>query len=319
MKLTLEQIKKITVGAVKVWCEDGGYRFAKCTEKQIAAWYAIRETLGARSEATTGVRLDFHTNSSRFVFKVKSGDKYEVYIDDVMSYVYGQQYLEEVEKEILLDGREHRITLIFPSHTIGVLESVEIDDGATLKPHKFDCKMLFVGDSITQGWNTRWDSLSFAYGVSGFFNADSMIQGIGGAVFHETTFDEELEFEPDMICVAYGTNDWEFNATKEELREHTARYLDKLTSRYAGRKIFGISPIWRADTAQNKPMGSFEECCDIVKDEIKKHNMILIEGEKMVPHLPEFFDDGFLHPNDIGFGIYTQNLVAEIVKKNIAK
>jgi len=60
---------------------------------------------------------------------------------------------------------------------------------------------------------------------------------------------------------------------------------------------------------------SFRECCDIVKAEIEKQGMLLIEGEKLVPHLPEFFEDGFLHPNDIGFGIYAQNLAAEIVAK----
>ena len=36
---------------------------------------------------------------------------------------------------------------------------------------------------------------------------------------------------------------------------------------------------------------------------------ILVDGELMTPHLPEFFSDGFLHPNALGFGIYAENLV----------
>ena len=318
MKLTLEQIKLITVGAVNVWREEDGFHFAKCTDKQIAAWYAIRETLGQRAETTTGVRLDFYTNSSSFTFVPNSGDKYEIYIDNVLKYAYVQDNIQETKNTIKLDGDEHRITLILPSHTIGVLSEVELDDGATLKSHKFDCKILFFGDSITQGWNTRWDSLSFAYGVSRFFNADSIIQGIGGTVFHESTFDNNLEYDPDIVCIAYGTNDWEFNENEESLRKHVSEYLDKITEKYGNKKIFGISPIWRADTKHGKAMGSFEECCNIVKDEIKKHNMILVEGEYMVPHMPEFYDDGFLHPNDIGFGIYAQNLMTEI-SRNIKK
>lgn len=316
MILTLEQIKKIAVGAVNVWSEDDGFHFAKCTDKQIAAWYAIRETLGERSEATTGVRLDFHTDSTRFAFEIKTGDRYEIYIDNILKYTYGPGNLEYSIQSITLDGNEHRITLYFPSHSVGVISNVELDDGAVLEPHKFDCRILFIGDSITQGWNTRWDSLSFAYGVSRFFNAESIIQGIGGSVFHETTFDEDLQFEPDIVCVAYGTNDWGFNETKEELRKHASLYLNALTKKYNNKKIFGISPIWRADTEQDKPMGSFEDCCDIVKDEIRKHGMILIEGEYMVPHLTDFYDDGFLHPNDVGFGIYTANLIAEMMKNN---
>ncbi len=313
MKLTLEQIINVTVGAVNIWEEKDGYHFAKCTDKQVKAWYDISDTLGARAETTTGIRLDFHTNSSTFVFKVKSGDRYDLYIDNVMKHFYVPGALT-MKQSVELDEGEHRITLVFPSHTVGVLEEVCLDDGASLKCHEFDCKILFVGDSITQGWNSRWDSLSFAYGVSRMFNAESIIQGIGGAVYHESTFDENMKFEPDIICIAYGTNDWGFYNSKEELRKHIDAYLNLVSKKYSDKKIFGISPIWRADNEQNKPMGSFKECCDIVKEEIEKHNMILINGEYMVPHTPEFFDDGFLHPNDIGFGVYAQNLATNIMK-----
>lgn len=313
MNLTLEQIQSITTGAIKIWHQNDGYHFAKCTDKQIAAWYAIKETLGMRAETTTGVRLDFHTNSKTFAFKSSSGDRYDLYLDDVMTnfFVPGSLTMKQI---IELDGKEHRITLVFPSHTVGVLEEVAIDDGAYMKPHTYDRKILFVGDSITQGWNTRWDSLSFAHSVSRFFNADSIIQGIGGAIFHESTFDEDLPFEPDTVCIAYGTNDWGFYENKEQLREHAKAYLDKVTNKYENAKIFGISPIWRGDNDKIMPMGTFEECCNIVKEEIKNHNMILVEGEYLVPHSPEFFDDGFLHPNDIGFGIYAQNLAKSMNK-----
>ena len=57
MKLSLEQIRKITVGALHVWEEEGAFCFAKCTQKQIDAWYKIKEILGERAEITTGVRL----------------------------------------------------------------------------------------------------------------------------------------------------------------------------------------------------------------------------------------------------------------------
>ena len=313
MNLTLTQIKSIATGAVKIWQQDDRYHFSKCTDKQIKAWYAISDTLGMRAETTTGIRLDFYTNSKTFAFKSFLGDRYDLYIDNVMTcfFVPGSLTTKQV---ISLDGNEHRITLVFPSHTVGVIEEVCIDDEAYIKPHTYDRKILFVGDSITQGWNTRWDSNSFAHSVSRFFNADSIIQGIGGAIFHESTFDEELPFEADVVCIAYGTNDWGFYKDKEQLREHTKAYLDKVTNKYKNAKIFGISPIWRGDNDKMQPMGSFADCCDIVKNEIRNHNMILIEGEYMVPHSPEFFDDGFLHPNDIGFGIYSQNLAMYMAK-----
>ena len=73
MRLTFEELKIITVGAHAVeQNDDGTVSFYKCTKKQIKAWYECGgDTLGTRSETTTGIRLDFHTNSknlSSFIF-----------------------------------------------------------------------------------------------------------------------------------------------------------------------------------------------------------------------------------------------------------
>lgn len=316
MKLTLEQMKTITVGALKVWEADGAFRFAKCTQKQVDAWYKLDDILGFRAETTTGVRLDFHTNSTTFAFTPQINgeyERYELYIDNVFTYYYSKaDFVENRRKEIALDSKEHRITLYLPGHEIGALESVEIDDGATIEPHRFDCKMLFFGDSITQGWESTWDALSYAHNVSRVFNADSVIQGIGGSYSHNTVFDKEIAFEPDMVVVAYGTNDWNYYQTLEEGRMHYSQFLDQIVERYGDKKLFGISPIWRDDYEKDPAMGSFKSCCDYVKEEIKKHNMILIEGESLVPPLPEFFIEDVLHPNTSGFGIYALNLITQM-------
>ena len=38
MKLTYEQIKQITTGAIEIEQQEDGIHFYKCTKKQIAAW-----------------------------------------------------------------------------------------------------------------------------------------------------------------------------------------------------------------------------------------------------------------------------------------
>lgn len=316
MKLSLEQIKSITVGALNVWEEDGAIRFAKCTPKQVKAWQELNKTLGERAEATTGIRLDFHTNSKSFAFVSKTIGNYEIYIDNVLIYAYLKEDIEECKRrQITLDGKEHRITLYLPSHdTPGILETVEIDDHASMVPHKFDCKILFIGDSITQGWKSTWDSLSYAYHVSRFFNAESVIQGIGGAYYHATTFDDAIDFDPDIVIVAYGTNDWGHYKTIADGREHCQRFLDQVVAKYGNKKIFGISPIWRGNGATDKTMGSFKACKAYVKEEIVNHGMTLIDGETLTPHLPAFYSDGYLHPDTKGFGIYALNLIAELQK-----
>lgn len=318
MELSLEQIKTITVGALKIWEENGAFRFAKCTQKQVDAWYKVQETLGLRAETTTGVKLDFYTNSKSFAFTPQNNGPeniYEIYIDNVFTYYYFEKdFVESKRKQIELDGQKHRITLHLPAHQIGMLEAVELEDGATVEPHQYDCKILFIGDSITQGWESTWDTLSYAENVTRFFNAESVIQGIGGAVYHNTTFDEAIEFDPDIVIVAYGTNDWTIYPTLDLGREHCTQFLDKLVKRYGNKKLFGISPIWRADKDTDMAMGSFKACTDYIKEEIQAHGMILIDGETLTPHVKDFYSDEFLHPNTSGFGIYALNLIAQLQK-----
>ena len=88
MKLTLDQIRSVTVGAVFVEEQPDGIHFHKCTKQQEAAWYAHREVLGFRAETTTGIRLDFTTDSPVFSFTVKEGAKFEVHIDSVLCHAF---------------------------------------------------------------------------------------------------------------------------------------------------------------------------------------------------------------------------------------
>ena len=207
----------------------------------------------------------------------------------------------------------YRVTLYFPSHDVyGTLSRVELDDGATFTPHKYDMKWLFIGDSITQGWAALVDSLSYAWRVSRFYNADCVINGVGGAFFHEDTFDT-INFDPDVVSVAYGTNDFGYFKTLDEFRAHTRAYLELVAKEYAGKKIFVISPIWR-DKRDGKSMGSFEECRAVVYEEAERLGLIHIDGLYLVPPLPQFYYDEYLHPNENGFSLFAENLITELQK-----
>ena len=165
MILTNEQILSIAFGAVETSIDEKGIRFYKCTEKQRKAWYEKREVLGERASGSTGVRLDFHTNSQSFAFSVICSGKYELYVDGLMRHQMfmkdGEEKRFELSDPLGNKKDSYRVTLYFPSHDVyGTLSRVELDDGATFTPHKYDMKWLFIGDSITQGWAALVDSLS---------------------------------------------------------------------------------------------------------------------------------------------------------------
>ena len=98
MKLSSEQIKTITVGAVSITEEPDGMHFFKCTDKQNKAWAELRQELGYRALTTTGVRLDFHTDSQNLGFTV-SGGKFELYVDNLLRGQYNAGERSDIRKD----------------------------------------------------------------------------------------------------------------------------------------------------------------------------------------------------------------------------
>ena len=322
MKLSLEQIRSITNGALRVTEETDGIHFYRCTEKQTAAWASFSDSLKNGSLCTTGVRLDFLTSSKTLSFAAAGGSKYEIWVDGLLrTRLKMDVYREkgEVPSIPLTDPLGHdkdevRVTLWLPSHSKGVLSFVELDDGATLRPFTdYDRKWLFIGDSITQGWDAKYDSLSYVHRTATYFNASFLNQGIGGAFYHENCFDT-FDFDPDVVTIAYGTNDFGRFPTYDEMRRHVKAHLTLIAKEYDGKKIFVLTPIWR-NKREGKKMGTFEGACAIVREEAEALGLCVIDGLSLVPPIPEFFADEYLHPNDLGFGVYAENLIRALSKK----
>ncbi|MBQ9112579.1 MAG: SGNH/GDSL hydrolase family protein [Clostridia bacterium] len=320
MKLGFEDIKKITVGAVSIEEQADGIHFYKCTGKQLEAWKALSESFYPRALATTGIRLDFNTNSKRISFNAVSGYKFEIYVDGL----FRKQYLVsepntpihfDIKSVFGEDMDSARITVYLPAHAIGVISDFELDDGAYITPHVFDTKMLFFGDSITQGCDSDRDSLSYAQRVSRFFNANSVIHGVGGGYFDQTVFDR-IELDPETVFIAFGTNDFSHYHTVDEVRRNACSFMDIIKREYnEAKNIFVISPIWRADFEKGKRgIDSLISCRQVIIEQAEAHGFIHIDGTSLVPPSPEFFADRSLHPNAVGFGIYAENLIRQIIR-----
>ncbi len=319
MKLTYEQIKSVTFGAVEVKQDGDTVRFFKCTEKQTKGWYSVNGTLGDRSLTTSGIRLDFHTNSKALRFVTAGGGKFEVLINGTLRarFTPSGEQSDFTLPLCCTNGREAdevRVTLVLPSHTVGALSCVELDDGASLIPHEYSRKMLFIGDSITQGHNTKFDSLSFAWQTTLHYNADSIINGIGGAFYHIPTYDRP-DFEPETVILAYGTNDsMRYKGNRDEMLHQVSGYMDLIKEGYPQSQVIVISPIFRADD-KLQPIGEwFDERRIMIENEAKARGFDVISGLDLVPPLPDFFADTYLHPNDLGFTNYALNLILRLDK-----
>lgn len=314
MNLTFEQIKSIAVGAVEVTQEADGIHFRRMSAELEQAFGRQRLDWYNRARCTTECRLEFHTDSRnlRVDFSViflegNTFGKYEIYVDGLPVAFVKETGAQKTVSVELPEGDKH-VTVALPCHNIGIIRNVVVDEGSYIRPHSFDRKMLFLGDSITQGYSANHDAMSYSYLVARHFNAESLNWAVGGADFCESTV-EATDFDPDIVFVAYGTNDYARFSSMEELRSRCAGYLDKIKALYGDKKVFCISPIWRADGKIRLATGTHEECRQTIIREIEKRGFTHIDGYKIFPHMTEYFHDSFLHPNDHGFAIYASNLI----------
>jgi lysophospholipase L1-like esterase len=172
--------------------------------------------------------------------------------------------------------------------------------------------ILVLGDSITQGYDAVYPSQSYANKLAWALDAEIVNQAIGGEIFRPAILDENLPFTPDLITVAFGTNDWS-GQTAENFEKNADGFYTKLATLYPNTPVFAILPIWRADWEKVTRAKPFHESREILRGLAEKHpNFRVIDGMSLTPHLPAFFSDLYLHPNDLGFEIYAQELVRQM-------
>jgi len=330
MKLTLEDVKKITAGALDITEDEGLFTFRRFEAKAMEHYAGASTGFCLKSKASSSIRLDFMTNSDRFDtdFSVNYGSSrtyyyFDVCVDGIIRKHLGEEVAWIKKGHISLkvsdyvpqDGGEHRITLWLPNLASAQLSNIEIDDGATLRPIEYKKKFLCFGDSITQGYDAAFASKSYVNRLTSHFEAYTVNQAIGGERFVPDILLEDTAYKPDVVTVAYGTNDWS-GTTKEVFHPKCEAFFEKAGKIYADAQKFAILPIWRADSKSGKQKyeGSLDEACAFIAETASKNGFHIIDARPFLPQCSEFFWDGRLHPNDLGFAEYAAGLIAEMEK-----
>lgn len=311
MNLTFEQICQATFGASKITQQNGTIHFSRFSKAQIEALQKREVIFGERGNATTGIRVEFHTNSNTLFVQKNAPGRLEILVDYLPAL-----FSESPKNENLflqLPEGEHHITILLPCHTPGALGALRLDENASFVPHSFQRKFLFLGDSITQGASAHHDSLSYSNRVARFFDADQINWGVGGTRFFPETL-EKPDFQPDAIFVAFGTNDYSAWNSMEILEENCSAYLGGVKALFPATKVYCISPIWRADGTMLRKTGTLEQVRDRIIAHIENHGFVHIDGYQLFPHTPEYLDDGFLHPNELGMSIYAEQLIRTLIQ-----
>lgn len=305
---------------------EGGLVPLRFSESQMA--YFDPTPYRFRSYNAAGICLDFVTDSPyvRLAYRAKikpnTTEKllFDIYVQDRLVAYPGIEITNKGEGEWKVDlpilpGQPQRVTVYLPYHARIIVDRFEVAEGSVLEPAPlYDQNLLCLGDSITQGMNALHPSFTYAVQLSRHLGMNLLNQGVSGYVFDANTIDPELPYKPDLITVAYGTNDWATRPNHDDFEQHARAYLDKLDKVYPEVPIAILSPIWRRESVEAKPAGEFgsihRTLYRLYEDLKARHraSVTYIDGWKLVPAFEEFFADG-LHPTDEGFLHMALNIV----------
>ena len=317
MQADFETIKKITAGAVRIRQTERGIAFDRCTEAELAAWYARRPVLGDRARTGGGVRLDFHTDARSITFSLSGGNKVDVWIDGTLRRQcffndLREQGTPDVTAPLEAAPAESRVTLWLSAHSGVTLDYLRADGATYLRPHTYRHRLLFLGDSITHGWNAAHDSLAYVPRVARYFDANYINSAVGGGCFFPETVDK-LDYDPEAIVVAFGTNDFVHWPTPEALHENCAAYMDRVRELYPNKPVFAITPLYRVEQAPHNA-GTFDECRATVAAEATRCGFTVVDGYTLMRPLEENYAGDGLHPCETGFGEIAENLIPVMQK-----
>jgi lysophospholipase L1-like esterase len=213
--------------------------------------------------------------------------------------------------------RMREVTVFLPYHRPAYLRSLEIADGAAAEPlRRPQRRLLVTGDSITQGAYASSSCSTYAVQLARLAGMELLNHGLGGHVYDERVLDPKLPYEPHLVAVAYGCNDWN-RFTREEERERVRAFLTKLRGMFPAGKvgIAVITPLWRVDAAERHAGGTLREFSEAIADEAQRvAGVHVVDGTTLVEHREENFFDG-CHPCDQGMQQYARNLCRDLKRK----
>ena len=312
MILSNDELKKIYTGTYEfVETEDGYLKSCQYSKAQMDYFESAFLMWYERCDASSAKTIEMNTDATKVSFEYKlvwkcSQDTFEIWENNLATGIVKVEGLP-TEGKISFDLSEgiKKVVLYLPADATVIIRNFEID-GSFYEPVKKGEKVLWLGDSITQGYGPLRSAHTYVSVANRILNYDIINQGIGGYIYDKKSLMKMEGYTPDRIIVALGTNQYG-TETMKDIEE----YYEVLTDIYKDIPILCITPLWRGDNLDGIP--TLISFCEKLKDIVARYKQItVVEGFKLVPHLPEYYLDN-LHPNQLGSEMYGRNLAAAIL------
>jgi lysophospholipase L1-like esterase len=297
------------------------------SSRQLAE-YGHNPAFETRSRSCAGICIDVMTDSSQLVLEVELVNRvwpngfFDLFINDRFDRSAEVKHTDTALQDYMFDLSSpsvglKRITIYLPHNMEFVIHNLIWTEGSRIEAVLPSQKnLLCLGDSITQGMAANHPSNTYPVLLSRQLGMNLLNQGVGGYYYDVNSLDPDLAYTPDIITVAYGTNDWGSRTSTEEMSKHVIAYLQQLTQMYPAVPIFVITPLWRVDWNDIRPMGTFSRMVEIIEEACSLYPTIrCIRGSTLLPHEPNLLLD-LVHPTDQAFQIIAAQLKHILSEKN---
>lgn len=191
-----------------------------------------------------------------------------------------------------------------------------------LKPVPAHGYLLALGDSITQGFVCGSPSFSYPAQIASTLGIDLVNQAVAGHVFDGESLGGISLWrgeKPEVVVVAYGTNDWARMRSMSSIEGGAAAFFDRLSWTFPKVPIYVLSPLWRVDEHDGVPCGEpltrmyqmIGRVCS------RHHNMRVVDGYHGISKDPRLFADGRLHPGPEGMGLIADLLLESMCADSV--
>ncbi len=329
MYLPMEKVIPFVHNALKTELdEEGRLRFRRFTPQQVEDYGLDGETFPVRCRASANVTLDLVTDADwvGFEYDLQPGSSQmyysiDLFVDEVLYATHRADDLKSSGLLFELPEGEHRVTIFLPWSAEIMVRNLAVSDHAVLKqcPPK-RLRILAIGDSITQGYMARHPGLTWVGKVTRDLDAEVLNWGIGGYGFYLNSLNHTPEWNPELILLAYGTNDYALAQTKEEYHQRASGYISRLAAQFPSVPVLMTLPIYRHDAKsifrERSRDYTFRDVVSMLEEIAGRYPQITVMRDTHYPHTPDFFAPDYLHPNDAGFLIHGERIAREIEQRH---
>ena len=313
MILTETQLKKLIHGACEFKSIDGYLAAYRFLEKQIKA-LEFDDFFHVRSRYTAGISIRMKTDAEEigFDYRLITGslkDSVDVYVNDrIFSVCLMEALNSKGTLSLHLPDGNKEVSIYLPTDVEMQIRNFRVEK--KWRPIFGDIyRVLWLGDSITQGVGSFMGGQTFVNLVSRKLKYESLNQGIGGYGYLDRVLEGAEGIRPDKIVVALGTND-----RLEGLERRIADFYKALNEIYRDIPVLAITPIWREDNPEKlQDLKTIKSIIESVAFDYP--NVCVVDGFDLVPPVTYCFMDG-LHPNAWGMEVYANNLANKILELN---